>query len=439
MVNMPHWPLVPIWKTPIDRNLKNFKELMNALGNPQNKLPPTIHIAGTNGKGSTVAMLKSIYEKAGYSVHTYTTPKIIEFNEVIKLKGKKIPDEYLYDILERTRLKSEELKQNTTFFEGTTAAAFLAFSEVKADLLILETGLGGRLDCTNIVEKPIMTIITPISKDHTEYLGEDILQIAEEKAGIIKKNVPCVISAQQEIVYNLLLGKCEQMSAPAFCYEYDYCIEKNFTGFRYLSKKHNLDLPKPKLQGDHQLLNASAVLAAVMLLNDKFKISTEHIVQGITQAKWAGRMQYIEKKDSNKLLDDNIDLYIDGAHNSAGALCLADWLKNQELEGKKLYMVVGMTRNRNVEDFISNFYGIIDKAKAIRVSSEPSSYSSSILAERINKSGINCDYHDDLNCALENIKHENNGQKAIVIIAGSLFLIADLFKLLNFDRQKNHT
>ncbi len=193
MVSLPDWPKISLWKKPRRTNLDAMLHILEQLDNPHQKLPPVIHVAGTNGKGSTIAMLASIFQKAGYKTDCYTSPHMLEFNERININGRPVSDAHLDDILTRTRLACKKIGIEPSFFEGTTAAAFLAFSESKSDILLLETGLGGRLDCTNVIEKPLATIITSISKDHTEVLGDNILQIASEKAGIIKKDVPCII------------------------------------------------------------------------------------------------------------------------------------------------------------------------------------------------------------------------------------------------------
>jgi len=428
MVNIPHWPEIPIFQMSKKVNLDLTIELLAGLGNPQNKLPPVIHIAGTNGKGSSLAMLRGIFTKAGYKTHSYTSPHITEFNERIKLADTKITDAHLHSILERVRVVADELNLKPSFFEGVTAAAFLAFSESKADVLLLETGLGGLLDCTNVVKKPILTLITPISHDHMDYLGEDIIQIAAQKAGIIKQGVPCVIGAQSERVYELLIEKCSELDAPSFCYEYDYNASKTQKGFRYLSKKFNLDLPPPALRGDHQIINAAAVIASIMLLNDKFNITTQQIKQGLKTTDWPGRLQLVEKKISKKLAgNNNIEIYLDGAHNEAGAACLAHWAR-ENLEGN-IYLVLGMTRNRNATEFCNHFTGLADKIATTGVVSEPSSYSADILAEKVEKSGIECIAADDLHSAIQELTKQAGGKKATIIVTGSLFLISDFLNL----------
>lgn len=426
MVSIPHWPPVPIWKIPGKFDLSVSFRLLRALGNPQDLFPPTIHVAGTNGKGSTVAMLKSIFTQAGYSVHTYTSPHLLEFNERINLNGESISDEQLNFFLERTKLAAEKENIQPTFFEGTTAAAFLAFAETKADILLLETGLGGRLDCTNVISAPLATIITPISFDHTEFLGVDIKQIAAEKGGIIKTNTPCIIGPQPPEVYETLLSICFEKNAPSFCYEYDYCAEKTDTGFKYLSQKYTLDLPPPNLLGDHQIHNAATAVATVMLLNDKFQITAPQIAKGLTSINWPGRIQRIADKKSNELTRrKDIQIYLDGAHNDSGAISLSHWASNLQ---KPVYLILGMTRKRNAVGFCTHFKDIVQGGITVGVESEPSSYSACILAESASKSGIDFSHADSLQEAIDTIASKSNVPSTI-IITGSLFLVADFLKL----------
>ena len=456
MLNLPHWPKVPIYGQPKQPDLKTARTLLNALGNPHKKLPPTIHIAGTNGKGSTAAMLKSIFEAAGYIVHTYTSPHLLEFNERINLAGQNISDHHLFELLETVRTAAEPLGIEPSFFEGITIAAFLAFSQKPADLLILETGMGGRLDCTNVTPNPLLTIITPISFDHMGSLGNSLFEIATEKAGIIKPGVPCVISAQNKEVYELLLAKCEQWDSPAFCYEYDYVIEETNDQLMYRSQKYSLTLPRLSLLGKHQYINASAVIAAVMLINgmtrqpqgvedrrgnpirheipavallprddgaalanDVFKISNEDIAYGLQNAKWPGR---IEKFAYKKY--PNLNIYLDGAHNEAGAKALAYWAEENFKE--PVYLIVGMTKNRNVESFCRHFQNIALEGRAVKVLSEPSSYHPDVITSAA-KAYVPFKSSESLEEALGDL---NSLTAANIIITGSLFLISDFYKLL---------
>ncbi|MFK7974373.1 MAG: folylpolyglutamate synthase/dihydrofolate synthase family protein [Rickettsiaceae bacterium] len=427
MVQIPSWPPVPIWRIPSKLDLTDTVSLLKKLGNPQNKLPPTIHVAGTNGKGSSVAMLKNIFQCAGYKVHSYTSPHLLEFNERICLNNHPISDAHLETVLAEVKQVSEELNIQPTFFEGTTVAAFKAFADMPADILLLETGLGGRLDCTNVITSPIATIITPISMDHIEILGDTLLEIANEKAGIIKQNVPCIIGPQLPAIYELLLAKCAEKNAPAFCYEYDFCVEKQDNGFTYLSQKFNLNLPMPNLLGDHQVTNAATVVAAIMLINEHYKITGPVIAQGLTSINWPGRIQQMPEYKIQELTGkDNITIFIDGAHNDSGAMSLANWATNRE---GAIYLILGMTRNRNAATFCSYFKNIIHKGFTVPVESEPLSCNASVLASNASKSGIVFDHSHSLVQAIKDITIEINDKPATIIITGSLFLVADCLKL----------
>lgn len=426
-MRMPHFPM-PSWRRDGRYDLKNINTLLEVLDNLHLKLPPVIHIAGTNGKGSSVAMLKSIFTSSGYKVHAYTSPHLLEFNERIVLRGEKISDSYLFDVCERTRIACEENNIQPNFFEGTTAVAFLAFAETPADILILETGLGGRLDATNIVANPLITLITPISYDHMEYLGNDLLDIAREKAGIIKTNVPCVISCQVDEVYQVLLDKCQELNSPSFCYEYDFGIKKNIDSFNYLSQNYNYQFPLPSLRGDHQLINAAAVIATIGLINDKFKITNQDIEVGLQNAKWPARIEKIDPKKYRHLANSHVQIWLDGAHNSGGAQVLATWIADNLKS--PIYLILGMTKSRNVEDFCSYLKPLTVKGYSVKVLSEVNSYNRETLSEKANNTGIEFAPADSLEEAIKAI-NDLKQPETNVIITGSLFLAADFLKLVS--------
>ncbi len=426
MVLMPHWPKKIITSNGIT-DLSRMEKLLAALENPHLRLPPAIHVAGTNGKGSTCAMLKSIYKEAGYKVHLYTSPHLIHFNERIEIAGQKIPDESLFHYLEKVRLAAEAIGLEPTFFEATTSAAFLAFAENQADLLIMETGMGGRLDPTNVIQKPLLTIITPISYDHMEYLGPDIRLIAREKAGIIKKGVPCVISRQDESVIEILLSKCEEQASPAIAYEYDFIPEKNEAGFLFRSRLGDLEIGKLSLYGDHQIINASAVLAACFIiskLNPALILTEEKIASGIIKAEWHGRLQ---KFDISRIAKKEIkaSVYLDGAHNVAGASALSDWLRSSCVNSRPV-LIVGLTKNRDVGSFLSQFKDLNPIIYSVRVLSEPSAYTAERIADKAKEVGIDVLSKDSVEEALIDAA-EDGGD--IIVICGSLFLVSDCLKL----------
>jgi dihydrofolate synthase/folylpolyglutamate synthase len=423
---MPHWP-IGNWHKSKKYNLDYPLKLSNALGNPHLKLPPVIHVAGTNGKGSSVAMLKAIFEAAGYKVHTYTSPHLVEFNERIILAGEKIDDDYLFNIIERARLAALKINEDPQFFfEGITVAAFLAFSEVKADILILETGVGGRLDATNIIPSPMLSLITPVSYDHMDYLGSTLPLIAGEKAGIIKQNSICVISAQTEEVNQVLFSKCANVKVPAFAYEYDFGIEKTASGFKYFSKKLTSEFLAPSLAGDHQLINASTCIASITLINDKFKITNTQISQGLQNTHWPARLQKIAPAKYSKWAPASVNIWVDGAHNSSGAQVLSHWV-HENLKSQ-VYLILGMTKNRNVTEFCGHFKDIVTAIYGVKVNSESDSYSARNLAKITSEAGIEITPSDSISDAISEINARSTD--ANIVVCGSLFLAADLFKLL---------
>lgn len=389
-----------------------MKNLMEHLGNPHHKIKNVIHVAGTNGKGSSCAFLEAILKEAGYSVHKYTSPHLLEFNERIKIAGTEITNEYLFEIIERIRQVTEENNLDNSFFEITTAAAFIAFAENQADYTILETGMGGRLDATNIIENPIVTLITPISYEHMEYLGPTLPIIAREKAEIIKPNSPCIVSAQIQDVYDVLLAKCEEVNSPSIAYSYDYTISKSDKGFLFESKKLSHNFPNPSLLGDHQMLNSAGAIAAILELPEK--IPLEAIEQGITNTFWLARLQKVKYKGQ--------DIYIDGAHNESGAKALAIWIKDNFKE--PISMILGMTDNRDVASFTSHFKDSVNLICTVTVTSEACSYTSSKLSSLIAE--IPTESCDNLEEAIFKAKQNSKN----IILTGSLFLSSDMLKLV---------
>lgn len=426
-MQMPHFP-VPTWKNYIKYDLENIIRLLKALGDPHLKLPPVVHIAGTNGKGSSSAMLRSIFTAAGYKVHCYTSPHLLEFNERIVLSNEKISDDKLWQVCEQVRVVSEKFNIEPSFFEGTTAAAFLAFASHKADILILETGLGGRLDATNAIEQPLIALITPISYDHMHILGNTLPLIALEKAGIMKQGVPCVISSQVSEVYETLFAKAEELEVPTFCYEYDFGIKKTDNGFIYSSQNFTYEFPTPSLLGDHQLINAAGVIALISLINKQFNINNEAIAKGLQNTSWSARIEKIDPQKYSKLIGSNVQIWVDGAHNNSGAQVLANWV-HDNLKSP-VYLILGMTKNRNIKEFCSYFKGLTIKGYGVKVLSEVLSYNAEAISLEGRKSGIDFSESDSLEEAINNIKKINGDNKANIIITGSLFLAADFFKLL---------
>lgn len=411
MISMPHWP-IPLGFKPIDLGLERIRTVLNRLGNPEQKLPPVVHVAGTNGKGSTIAFMQAILEAAGYKVHVYTSPHLVMFNERIILAGEMISDEMLYEVLEECRIAAEDTP--VTFFEGTTAAAYLAFSKVKADIVLLETGLGGRLDATNVLDKPALTIITPISKDHTEFLGETIREIAGEKAGILKPGVLCVVAKQSPEAEEVILAKASTLNGNVVMQGREWRVAPHEIGFHY----NNMNLPNPSLIGEHQYSNASTAIAALERL-EGFSIAEDHIKHGITHTYHPARMQRLLKGKLVKLLPGDWELWLDGGHNPAGGETIGKIIENWQ--DKPLFVVCGMLEDKDWRGFLSPFAKQAEKIICIPIPNEPKSLNPEMLSRNIMELGVDSVYKSDMVSALEYIKAQS-AKPARVLICGSLYL-----------------
>jgi dihydrofolate synthase/folylpolyglutamate synthase len=417
MIKMPHWP-IPLWYKPIDLGLDRILLLLNKLGNPHLKLPPIIHVAGTNGKGSTIAFLKAIFEQAGFKVHRYTSPHLINYNERINIAGVDISNYYAYEILEECRIATEELKIPITFFEGMTAAAFLAFAREPADIVLLETGLGGRLDATNVIDQPLLSVITPISFDHMEYLGPTLATIAGEKAGIIKAGSPCVVSAQPDEAFAKIEQCAAKVNAPLFAYEYDFGVKKAESEMIYVSKSHELHLPFPGLPGDHQFINAATAIACIELIKDKFLITKDVIAQGLVSATWPARLQNLKEGNLVNLLPSNAELWIDGAHNEAGGEVLSLWVEDKV---EPIYIIAGMTKGRDSKKFFQYFTNKVKHVYGVLVEAEPSSHAPEYIVNAAQAVGINASVTDSIEGAIAKIISVATPPYKI-LICGSLYL-----------------
>ncbi|MBY0462293.1 MAG: bifunctional folylpolyglutamate synthase/dihydrofolate synthase [Alphaproteobacteria bacterium] len=388
----------------IDLNLERLINLLDKLGNPHKSLPPTLHVAGTNGKGSTIAFCRSILEEAGYRVHAYTSPHLVRFNERIRLNGKLIDD----DLLCKTLKDIVQINDSNpiTFFEATTAAAFVLFSKIPADVLLLETGLGGRLDATNVIESSLMSIITPISLDHQEFLGDTLPKIAFEKSGIIKPNCPVVISKQTPEVIEVLKREAILKGSPCYIFDKDW----------------NLDIlapyPPPNLKGDHQRINAATALKTLSLC---FNLQPEAIRKGLQSAKWAGRLQC--------LAEGAHEIWIDGAHNSGGAEALAAELKKWNPD-KPLIGIFGMKERKDAKLFIKTLGPCFEEIFFIPLTENNKtgkSYSPDDLLRIAEKEGISANKTGNYQDALTKIQKKYPQSRTL--ITGSLFLVGEVLGL----------
>ena len=372
-----------------------YIDLLTALGNPHLHLPPVIHVAGTNGKGSTVAFLKSLCEAAGLSVHTYTSPHLITFNERITLNGRHISDDDLIYYLDL--IHSVNNGNSVTFFEYTTALAFKAFADTPADICILETGLGGRLDCTNIIPNPIATIITSIGYDHMDWLGNDIQSIAGEKAGIMKKGATCFIAPQpyKNEIYSVFENHAKNVGCD----------------IQFVSRIN--DLPELDLIGDHQKDNASVALAAFQTLQLK-PISYSKMMRALADTRWPARMEK---------LSDNPEIWFDCGHNKDGAIIIAQQLKQWKSNNptRDIHLVLGLAADKNPNDFINPLLPFINSVTCVDL---PNARNPQTAQELFKKIQLNDNYimpvHNGgtVQNALSIVQKNN----ALTIISGSLYL-----------------
>ena len=400
----------------IDLSLDRMLKLLKKLDNPHLKIPPIIHIAGTNGKGSTLSFLYHILMENNFRVHAYISPHLKSFNERIILANKKISTNKLFKNLEY--VKKINANKPITFFEITTAAAFHLFSNVKADFLILETGLGGRLDATNVIHESLIDIVTPISLDHQEFLGKDILKITNEKLGIIKKNSTVIISNQKKIIKLHIKKQLENKKNNKLFYNNHFkIIQKDTKKFIIEFKKKRFLYDIPKLIGEHQIENVSTAIATILQLNEiGFSFSQKAINKGIKKTTWPGRLERGRLK--------NIPVYLDGAHNIGGAETLFKYFKNQN---KKVWLILGMLNNKNLYLFLKKLKPILNGVIAIPIPREKNSFTSEEISKVCEELRIIC-YKKSLITKVNNFLLSKIKCK-IILISGSLYLVGKIRKL----------
>ena len=332
----------------IDLSLTRLKRLLKKLDNPHLNIGPTIHIAGTNGKGSVTSYLRSIYEAANLKVHTYTSPHLINFNERIRINSKLIEDKYLNSILEECEQKNKA--EPITFFEITTAAAFLAFSRNRADVVLMETGLGGRFDATNVIKNPLCCVLTPISMDHMNFLGNKIEKIAFEKTGIIKKQSTVVLSKQNKIVRNIVKKEIFKKKCKLLEEGKAWSIkEVNDRSFVYKFLNFKYKYPLPFLKGKHQVENAATAISTVKSIN-QIQVNEDFIKYGITNVSWPARMQNLSDGRLKKKLGNKFDIWLDGGHNEDAANMIFTFIKKWKNQDK--IMILAMTTGKNPITFL---------------------------------------------------------------------------------------
>jgi len=416
----------------IDLSLGRIERLLAKLGDPHKRLPPVVHIAGTNGKGSTTAFLKAIFEASGLRVHVYTSPHLVRFHERITLAGptgtaRAISESDLVDVLSRTQAVNDG--DDITQFEITTAAAFLAFSETPADVLLLEVGLGGRLDATNVVPNPEISVITPISLDHSDKLGDSLVEIANEKAGIIKPGVPAIVSMQGDEALAAIDERARSLGSRVVAWGRDFDAYEQRGRLVIQRDEQLLDLPMPSLIGPHQIINAATSVTAALEM-PRFAISERAIEQGLQNASWPGRMQRLSDGPLPDLLQRGSELWLDGGHNPAAGAMLAQTLADlEERSPRPLYLVLGMMGLKDVIGFVSHFRGLARQVFAVPIpGAHEAPHSPDAVAEASRSAGIAAEPFSSVPAALTAIERLHPGPKR-VMICGSLYLAGQVLAL----------
>ena len=400
----------------IDLSLDRTLDLLERLGRPQDKLPPVVHVAGTNGKGSTIAHLRAICEAAGLRVHVYTSPHLVKFHERIRLAGELISETALMDLLKYCEGVNEGIP--ITYFEITTCAAFKAFADTPADVLLLETGLGGRLDSTNVVDSPAVTIITPISMDHPQFLGNSIKEISAEKAEIQKDNTPSIIGPQPSDALQVIDQVAEIKGSPLARHGIEWTAGETKAGITFISARKTIDLPKSSLPGPHQTLNAGMAVAAALELRDQgLDIPDQALCDGIANTTWAARMQRLTQGPIVETLGVDWDIWLDGGHNAAAGLAIADMIKTWD--GRPLYVVFGMLNTKAAGDFLAPLAPFIKSAISVAIPGEVNSLSAEEACQFASDNDITCKPANSIKEAIENLNAEG---PARLLICGSLYL-----------------
>ncbi|WP_227269880.1 bifunctional folylpolyglutamate synthase/dihydrofolate synthase [Roseobacter weihaiensis] len=395
----------------IDLTLDRVWRLLEALGNPQNDLPPVIHIAGTNGKGSTQAMIRAGVEAAGKTVHAYTSPHLARFHERIRIAGSLISEPDLTAVLDECYAANKGA--DITYFEITTCAALLAFARTPADYTLLEVGLGGRLDATNVIARPAMTVITPVSMDHEQFLGDTIAKIAFEKAGIIKRGVPCVVSGQDPEGLEVIEEVAARCAAPLLAYGQQWHVGPDRDRMSYQDETGLLDLPRPNLPGAHQIMNAGAALTVLRQLG----FGAAACEAAVTDAFWPARMQRLS---SGPLADSapQAEIWLDGGHNPAAGVALAAHLSG--LPARPTYLICGMLKTKDISGYLTPLADVADSLTAVSIPGEASTLPAEVTAEAARQAGFQAQEASSVTTALAEIVRQT--PHARVLICGSLYL-----------------
>jgi dihydrofolate synthase/folylpolyglutamate synthase len=406
----------------IDLSLARIERLLGALGHPEQRLAPVVHIAGTNGKGSTLAMLDAMLQSDGRRAQRYISPHLVHFNERFLFNGRPIEEPELAAVLEHC--ERINLGLSITEFEITTAAAFLAFSRHPADLLLIETGLGGRLDATNVIARPRLTALAPISLDHQSFLGDRLGQIAFEKAGILKPRVPCIVGPQPAEALAVIEARAAEIDAPLQIHGRDWRARRAGDRLVVESGTDMLDLPLPALAGAHQIDNAGLAVTCALALGD-LAPRRDAIAAGLRRARWPARLQRLTRGPLVDLLSADSALWLDGGHNPGAAEALAESLT--DLDPRPWHLIVGMLKTKDQRGFLTPLAPLARSIRTVPVPDEAASWDFRAAADWLHTSGATAAAEASVDAALTALA-ETAPQPFRVLICGSLYLAGHVLR-----------
>lgn len=407
-----------------DLSLDRITRLLERLGNPQELIPPAIHIAGTNGKGSCAAFSRALLEAAGHLVHVHTSPHLVNWHERYRLAaeggGKLVDDQVFADAI--ARVAAANASQKITVFEILTAVTFLLFAEHPAEAAIIEVGLGGRFDATNVIARPAVSVIMPVSMDHEAYLGDRVELIAAEKAGIIKPGCPVVIGAQEsETALQVLIETAERLDCPTFVYGQDFLAFEENGRMVYQDEDGLMDLPPPRLPGRHQFANAAAAIAAIKAAG--FEISHRAVEKAMASVAWPGRMQKLAQGKLAELAPKGADIWLDGGHNPGAGIVIAEALAEQEEKHPRpLFLISGMINTKDQSGYFRAFKGLARHVYTVPVSLSDAGVPNDELALRAAEAGLSAEPVSSVASALMLLRDTWDGPPPRILIGGSLYL-----------------
>jgi dihydrofolate synthase/folylpolyglutamate synthase len=414
----------------IDLSLGRIERLLAALDHPERRLPPVIHIAGTNGKGSTIAFLRAILEASGKRVHAYTSPHLVRFNERYRLgrpgEGVLVGDEELGAAL--AECERANAGAPITVFEITTAVGLLLFARHPADVLLMEVGLGGRLDATNVIEHPLATIITRIAMDHTDFLGDTLEKIATEKAGILKRGAPAIVAAQPRDALAAIEKQAARLKVALKIAGEDWTATEERGRLVYQDESGLLDLPAPKLYGRHQFENAGLAIAALRAVKP-LKIAPAAYEAGIVKADWPARLQRLAAGRLTERIPAGSELWLDGGHNPDGGRAIAAALADlEERVSRPLVLIIGMLASKDCEGFLRNFTGLARRVIAVPVTGAEKGLSAEAVADSARAIGLPATSRDNLDEALDAARKLDLDPPPRILITGSLYLAGEVLR-----------